>query len=668
MLNNEQKLAVESDKRSALVLAGAGAGKTKVLVARLVHLIEQGTLPEQLMAVTFTNKAANEMRERLEKEIGESAKGIWLGTFHSICYKMLCIHCKERFKIISQYEQLSIIKRFLLELELEMDAKLILNYINAKKDAGERANPEAFDIFGRLYCLYQDYCHTEQLVDFGELLLRCYELLQGSSHLKEFYQSKFDYVLVDEFQDTNIIQYEFLKLLTSGNQNLFVVGDDDQSIYGWRGARIENLYNFQTDYLHDLIKLERNYRCSNNVLKAANSVIAHNEKRMGKVLWTDSDDGELIDVLLCANETLEAAQICKRIKLMLEGGELAHEIAVLYRSHALVNVLQEQLLANQIPFQTRNGKEFYSQSEIRIVLGYLRVSLGQAFGSDFEFLSSTPPKGIGRKTREVISQYAGSMKIDDFEAARELVNTNVLKGRANQAVKDFLSTVDSLKMQLPSLSLSDAIRFIVRETKLVEYYKKGVEQTERIDNLRTLFEIATQFKVDDSDLSVIEQFLNFASLSDNPAQPKGVQLMTIHASKGLEFNNVFVLGLEQGTFPAKTALLEEERRLMYVAITRARHHLTLCCSKQRTLMGNTIYSKASRFLSEIPKEILSIQRFFEPAQLSAYPQGCKVIHPNLGEGIVVNQTPSGLIEVNFSQGNRFLTHHSLSMQPTHSVN
>jgi DNA helicase-2/ATP-dependent DNA helicase PcrA len=671
MLNNEQKLAVMSDKASALVLAGAGAGKTKVLVARLAYHIEQGTRLEGLLAVTFTNKAANEMRERLEHHLGQPVNGLWVGTFHALSYKMLCVHCKERFKVISQSEQTSIVKRILNELDLEIDAKLVVNYINTQKDAALRANHEVFDTFGRIYCVYQEYCNEANLVDFGELLLRSYELLRDSSSIRHYYQDRFDYVLVDEFQDTNIIQYEWLKLLTERKKNLFVVGDDDQSIYGWRGAKVENMTTFLSHYPdHHLVKLEQNYRCTHNILTAANAVIANNMKRLGKTLWTETDAGELIDIYDVSDELAEVDCVINQINQWLDAGNSLDNIAILYRCNAQSSVFEERLLAERLPFQISNGYRFYDRQEVKLVLAYLRVLSGNYQDSDFEFLASTPAKGIGKRSREIISNHAIQTKQGYWQAAQELINAKVLPTRSNSALSQFLGNMDALTIDMKSLSLVNALRLILKRSGIVEYYRRGVESEERIDNLRSLLNIAVSFSMDEAiALNEIDQFLVHTSLSSGEdGKPKGIQLMTLHASKGLEFGLVFLVGLEAGLFPAKTASLEEERRLMYVGITRAKQKLVISYAKQRTLFGNTIQPKPSRFLSEIPRELVNIIR--EPNNINAsasYPKGTKVFHEQFGEGVVVGKN-SELINVEFEQGNHWLAAGYLPADVFHSIN
>ncbi len=670
MLNNEQKLAVTGESASALVLAGAGAGKTKVLVARLKHHIEQGVTFEQLLAVTFTNKAANEMKERLEHQLNQSVNGLWMGTFHSLAYRMLCVHTKERFKVISQNEQLSVVKRILTELDLEIDAKLLVNYINSQKDAALRANPEAFDLFGRMYCIYETVCRDDGLVDFGELLLRSYELLRDNNGIRSYYQDRFSFVLVDEFQDTNIIQYEWLKLLTENKQNLFVVGDDDQSIYGWRGAKVENMTTFQTSYAnHHLVKLEQNYRCTNNILTAANAVIANNVKRLGKTLWTESDKGALIDIYCAKDEIAEAEFVIKQIHQWVEAGNSLNEVAILYRTNGQSSAFEDKLLAEQLPFQVSKGFRFYDRQEIRLVLAYLRVIAGDTDSLDFNLLSSTPAKGIGKRTRELIADYAAKHQRNHWQAAQCLISTNALPNRQSTALAEFLARVEGMKVDTENLSLVETLRVIMNRSGIVAHYRKGVESEERIDNLKALLGIASNFTLDPSiNLPERDQFIIHACLSSGDEKPKGVQLMTLHSSKGLEFGCVFLVGLESGLFPAKTAPLEEERRLMYVGITRAKTKLFITYSRQRCLFGNTLTPKPSRFLSEIPLDLINIVKDTPSINASAdYQKGSKVFHQNFGEGIVVGKN-SELINVEFEQGNHWLAAKYLPSEVFHSIN
>jgi len=609
------------------------------------------------------------MKERLEQQLGSSINGLWMGTFHSLAYRMLCVHDKEKFKVISGSEQLKIVKRILSELELEVDAKLLVNYINTQKDAALRANPDAFDMLGRLYCIYETVCRNDNLVDFGELLLRSYELLRDNKGIRSYYQDRFSFVLVDEFQDTNIIQYEWLKLLTENKQNLFVVGDDDQSIYGWRGAKVENMTTFQTSYAnHHLVKLEQNYRCTHNILTAANAVIANNVKRLGKTLWTESDSGELIDIYSAKDEVAEAEFVIGKIKQWVSAGNSLNEVVILYRMNSQSNAFEDKLLSEQLPFQVSNGYKFYDRQEIRLVLAYLRVITGGNDNLDFEYLTSTVTKGIGNRTRALIAEYAVKHQRNHWQSAECLLSTNALPKRQSTALSEFLARVAAMKGESEPLPLVDTLKLIMNRSGIVAHYRRMLDAEDRIDNLKALLGIASNFALDATlPLSEREQFIIHATLSSGDEKPKGVQLMTIHASKGLEFGCVFLVGLETGLFPSKNAPLEEERRLMYVGITRAKTKLFITYTRQRCLFGNTVFPKPSRFLSEIPLDLIHIVKDVQPAASMAYPKGSKVFHQNFGEGIVIGKD-SELINVEFEQGNHWLAAKYLPSDVFHSVN
>jgi DNA helicase-2/ATP-dependent DNA helicase PcrA len=434
------------------------------------------------------------------------------------------------------------------------------------------------------------------------------------------------------------------------------VGDDDQSIYGWRGAKVENMTTFQSHYPHhNLVKLEQNYRCSNNILTAANAVIANNVKRLGKTLWTESNAGELIDIYRANDETVEAEFVIAQIKQWVQAGNSIDDVAILYRCNFQSSAFEDCLLAEHLPFQVSNGYRFFDRQEIRLVLGYLRILSGSLDNIDFEYLSSTPSKGIGKRSREIIANHAIETKLNYWQAAKELVEAKVLKSRSHQALAQFLNTVEVMKVDAEPLSLVESLRLIMNRSGIVAHYRRGIEAEERIDNLKALLTIAGNFTADPTiNLSEREQFIIHACLSSGDEKPKGIQLMTLHASKGLEFGLVFLVGLEQGMFPAKTAPLEEERRLMYVGITRAKQKLVISYARQRTLFGNTVNPKPSRFLSEIPMELINIVKDAPIVTASAdYPKGAKVFHEQFGEGIVIGQS-SEFINVKFNEGNHWL--------------
>jgi DNA helicase-2/ATP-dependent DNA helicase PcrA len=605
MLNEQQQIAVTTPNASALILSGAGTGKSSVLVARIQHILQQGTPPESIMAISFTNKAANEIKLRLERQLQDSVSGMWLGTFHSLCFKILVMHIKTKFKVISQSQQTSIIKRLMESKNVELDAKKVISFINAKKDKALRA-VESEDMFEQLYLAYEKHCTEHSMMDFGELLLRSYELLRENPKLLLHYQNKFDYVLVDECQDTNKIQFDFLKLLTMPKQNLFIVGDDDQSIYGFRGAVVENMTAFQSDYPnHELVKLEQNYRCSKTILDAANKVIANNKQRMNKVLRTENAMGDKITLFSANDDEKEASYIAGEIAKYQANGQILNEIAVLYRTNSQSDVIAQMLMQAQIPYFVAKGQRFYDRKEIKLVLCYLQLALDCHDNGAFDYCINTPIRGIGLATKQRISNYASAKGFSYWQVLESVVGTNALNGKALQGVIDFMALIKRLHDVIPELSLVEAVQFIIHETGLIGWFERSDDAQDRLDNLDELLQLAKTFNVDDSlDLTIHEQFLAHACLSNEEDKGVGVQLMTFHASKGLEFDTVFLVGLEQGLFPSKNANLEEERRLMYVGITRARKRLIITHAKQRQLYGTTLHQKPSVFLGEIPTQLV----------------------------------------------------------------
>jgi DNA helicase-2/ATP-dependent DNA helicase PcrA len=608
MLNEQQQIAVTTPNASALILSGAGTGKSSVLVARIQHILEQGTSPESIMAISFTNKAANEIKLRLERQLQDSVSGLWLGTFHSLCFKILVMHIKTKFKVISQSQQTSIVKRLMETKNVELDAKKVISFINAKKDRTLRA-VESEDMFEQLYFAYEKHCTENNMMDFGELLLRSYELLRENPKLLLHYQNKFDYVLVDECQDTNQIQFEFLKLLTMPKQNLFIVGDDDQSIYGFRGAVVENMTAFQSDYPnHELVKLEQNYRCSKTILDAANKVIANNKQRMNKVLRTENAMGDKITLFSANHDEKEASYIASEISKCQANDQVLNEIAVLYRTNSQSDVIAQMLMQAQIPYFVAKGQRFYDRKEIKLVLCYLQLALDCHDNGAFDYCINTPIRGIGLATKQRISNYANAKNFSYWQVLESVVGTNALNGKALQGVTEFMALIKRLHDVIPKLPLVEAVQFIIHEAGLIDWFERSDDGQDRLDNLDELLQLAKTFNVDDSlDLSSHEQFLAHA-LSNEEDKGVGVQLMTFHASKGLEFDTVFLIGLEQGLFPSKNANLEEERRLMYVGITRARKRLIITHAKQRQLYGTTLHQKPSVFLNEIPTQLVDSQK------------------------------------------------------------
>jgi DNA helicase-2/ATP-dependent DNA helicase PcrA len=609
MLNEQQTCAVTTPNASALILSGAGTGKSSVLVARIQHILQQGTSPESIMAVTFTNKAANEIKQRLEKQLTESVTGMWLGTFHSLCYRLLIMHLKVKFKVISQSQQFSILKRLLDTKNIELEPKKALSFINAKKDKGVRAI-ESTDVFEQVYWDYQMHCKTNLLMDFGDLLLRSYELLQDSPKLLAHYQAKFAYVLVDEAQDTNYIQFEFLKLLTQAKQNLFIVGDDDQSIYSFRGAVVENMTTFQSDYPnHELVKLEQNYRCSGTILDAANQVIACNKQRMNKVLRTDNPAGDKITLYTANDDVKEAAYIVNEILKLQTKGHALNDIAILYRTNSQSDIITQSLLQAQIPFHIAKGQRFYDRKEIKLVLCYLQLALDCHDSGSFDYAVNAPIRSVGLATKQKITGYATHHEMSYWQACEAMIQSGLLNGKALQGVSEFMALIQALNQAVAELSLVDALRLIIHRAKLIGWFERADDAQDRLDNLDELLQLAMAFKGDDAvELTLQEQFLAHACLSTDEDRGTGVQLMTLHASKGLEFDTVFLIGLEQGLFPSRNGNIEEERRLMYVGITRARKRLIITHAKQRQLYGTTLHQKPSVFLNEIPTQLVDSQK------------------------------------------------------------
>ncbi|BCX87989.1 DNA helicase II/ATP-dependent DNA helicase PcrA [Methylomarinovum tepidoasis] len=688
-LNDAQREAVSAPLQPVLVLAGAGSGKTRVLVHRLAWLMQvEGMRPHALMAVTFTNKAAREMRGRVEDLLGIDTRGMWLGTFHGLAHRLLRRHAAEAglpdgFQVLDSDDQYRLIRRILREMKLDegrWPPRQIQWYINAQKDEGRR--PEhivAGDLFERqMLDIYQEYerqCRRAGLVDFGELLLRAHELLRDRPSLLEHYRRRFGHVLVDEFQDTNTIQYAWLRLLTETRDNLFVVGDDDQSIYGWRGARVENIRRFQADCPgHRLVRLEQNYRSTGHILDAANALIAHNAGRLGKKLWTAGARGEPISVYAAFNDLDEARFVVGRIQQWLESGRRGSEAAILYRSNAQSRLFEEQLLAAGIPYRVYGGLRFFERAEIKSALAYLRLLASRDDDPSFERVVNLPTRGIGPRTLDAVREHARAQGLSLWRAAESLCRSHDLPARARNALGKFLQLVDALDAATAALSLPDQVRQVVEGTGLLAHYarEKGDQGEVRVENLKELVNAARQFALghEDEDLSPLEAFLANAALEAGETQAgeneDSVQLMTLHAAKGLEFPLVFMVGMEEGLFPSLQSLedagrLEEERRLCYVGMTRAMEKLYLTHAECRRLYGRETYPRESRFLREIPaahlEQIRETARITRPAavtpaaaEASGLRLGQRVVHAAFGEGTVLQCEGEGKnarVQVNF---------------------
>ncbi len=697
-LNDAQREAVTAPSRPTLVLAGAGSGKTRVLVHRIAWLIQvEGLSPQRLLAVTFTNKAAAEMRQRIEALLGFPTQHFWIGTFHGLAHRLLRIHCAEAglpegFQIMDSDDQLRLIRRLLKSLEIdenECAPKEVQWFINAQKDEGRRpANVDDEGNAGRrqlidLYARYEKICVDSGLVDFGELLLRSTELLVRNDDIRAQYQSRFEHILVDEFQDTNAIQYEWLKLLAGNSSVPFVVGDDDQSIYRWRGARVENLHRFQKDFPGAaVVRLEQNYRSTETILTAANAVIANNSERLGKNLWTAGDTGEPIKLYAAFNERDEAEFVVNRIVDNVESGMRRSELAVLYRSNAQSRVFEEALLIAGIPYRVYGGMRFFERAEIKDALAYLRLIANRDDDPSFERIVNVPTRGIGARTVEAVREQARQAGTSLWRAAATIITDGRLAKRSSQALWSFLKLIDRLEEDTKAFGLDEQIKHVVHASGLLAHHGKDKLAGEsRVENLQELVSAGQSFVPDDdSELPPLIEFLSYAVLESGDTQAEAyedsVQLMTLHSAKGLEFPVVFVCGLEDGLFPHQRSAtdmagLEEERRLCYVGLTRARQQVYLTYAEQRRLYGTDNYGTPSRFIREIPEELLEEVRPALAVSRPVYrrgpvnrsdPGGIKlgqrVRHGKFGEGVVLNSEGSGAharVQVNFeSAGTKWL--------------
>lgn len=627
-LNPAQRGVVEAPLQNLLVLAGAGSGKTRVLVYRLAWVCQQyGISPFECLAVTFTNKAAAEMLHRLQK-LGLTTQGIWVGTFHGIAHRFLRMHAEQagldtNFQVIDSDDQLRMIKRLVKSLNLDdkqWEPKSVQHYINAQKDALQRAThsePGSYreKTMHRVYHLYEKQCREQHLVDFAELLLRMIEVLSTNDALRAHYQARFRNILVDEFQDTNESQYKLLKLLKGPNSCLMAVGDDDQSIYGWRGAKIENIQSFQSDFAPvQLIRLEQNYRSTGHILCAANAVIEKNERRLGKTLWTDQGMGEPIYVYCAFNEIDEAMFVIDRLKLMISQGRSPSDCAILYRSNAQSRVLEEALLSGGIPYRIYGGLRFFERQEIKNALAYLRLLILPEDDTAFERIVNLPARGLGDKTLEKIREHARAQGQSLWQTGKHMLAQSAFPPKAQKGLQGFFTLMESLQERLSTLSLAGQVEMVISQTGLMNAYREeGGEQAQgRMENLAELVNAAKEFEAYSAqEESKLLAFLTHAILEAGETQEKenaqAVQLMTIHASKGLEFPIVFLVGLEEQLFPTYNALndplkLEEERRLCYVALTRAIERCVLSYAESRRLFGQTQMARPSRFINEIPAE------------------------------------------------------------------
>ena len=694
-LNDAQRQAVTAAAGPMLVIAGAGSGKTRVLVHRAAWLIDvEGVSPQSLLAVTFTNKAAAEMRSRIEVLLGTPVNHLWIGTFHGLAHRLLRRHWREaglpqNFQIIDSDDQLRLIKRLLKNLEIDDSRwvpREIQYFINAQKDEGLRPqhldderDPHRRQLI-ELYQSYEEVCQRGGLVDFAELLLRAHELWRDNSELLAHYQRRFQHLLVDEFQDTNAIQYAWLRILAGNSGVPFVVGDDDQSIYRWRGARVEHIHQFQKDFPGTtVVKLEQNYRSTATILNAANAVIVNNNSRMGKNLWTDGAEGEPIKVYSAYNERDESDFVIGRLRDWIEQGNLRADAAVLYRSNAQSRVLEEGLMNAAIPYRVYGGLRFFERAEIKDALAYLRLTSNRNDDASFERVVNKPTRGIGARTVEMMRSYARANSCSMWRAAGAVASDD-LASRAANAVRSFLNLVEHMAFETAELELQDKVDHVIHSSGLIEHFKKdkGEKGETRIENLLELVSAAKSYEPDLADeMSPLDEFLSHAALEAGEGQADAwedcVQLMTMHSAKGLEFPLVFLCGMEDGLFPHQRSIadpngLEEERRLCYVGITRAKETLYITHAEQRRLHGMDNFSQPSRFIAEIPEEFVEEIRprvqvsrpLRSAARRSRTPitpgadmgvrLGQRVHHGKFGDGVILNCEGQGAharVEVNF---------------------
>lgn len=629
MLNDQQQQAVTHPLGSLLILAGAGSGKTRVIVNRIAWLIEsQSVNPSSIIAVTFTNKAAKEMQHRLSHTLSNVA-GMWIGTFHSLAYRMLKI-AKDQYgnnldpQIIDSDDQIRIIKKIFIDANLDgslLTPKDVQYYINRIKDEGgvlSNEKPYSYKdkLLKDLFVRYEHYLKSKNLIDFGGIILNCLNLLNHNDEFSNIITEKFKHFFVDEFQDTNKIQYEWLKKISSHAESVTVVGDDDQGIYGWRGARVENINNFLNEFDNcSLIKLEQNYRSSQNILKAANVLIGQNTNRIGKELWTDSVEGKLIDFYKAYNEYDEAEFIAKNI---ISSNYKLNETAVLYRSNAQSRVIEQAMQKYGIPYAIYGGLRFFDRAEIKDVLSYLRLIKNTQDDLSFKRIINLPPRGIGQKTLGSLFEFAKDQNLSYWDAAIKFVNLGLCRGKAASSFKEFINTIHNLTVSINNEPLHDYLINFLNKIDILTFYSKKKDETglTKIENIKELVSTIIDFSYEHQEKDnseIIKEFLSYTSLDsgDRKTDPNALQIMTIHSSKGLEFENVYLAGLEEGLFPhflcsKDDDKLEEERRLCYVAITRAKRRLTISYASSRRVDKHYQYKIPSRFLKELPLDVINI--------------------------------------------------------------
>ena len=707
-LNEAQREAVAAPPGNILVLAGAGSGKTRVLVHRIAwYLDTEQAAPYGILAVTFTNKAAAEMRARIETLLKRPVGGMWVGTFHGLAHRILRLHWQEAglpdsFQILDSEDQLRTLRRVIRGLNLDenqytpRDAQW---FINGQKEEGLR--PQHIDSRGEpvreqmvaIYRSYQQTCDRAGLVDFAELLLRTHELFRDRNERLAHYRQRFRHVLVDEFQDTNALQYAWLHLLLGPDNYLFAVGDDDQSIYSFRGARMENMQRFQKDFPEPtLYRLEQNYRSTTNILKAANALIANNSARLGKDLWAEGAAGDKLDLYAAYSEHDEARFVVERISASRQLDAAYQDNAILYRVGATSRVLEEALMQAGVPYHVFGGMRFYERMEIKDALAYLRLTVYRDDDASFERIVNTPPRGIGQRSMEELRALARRDSVPLWQATGAMIQGKLMPARALAALARFTGLIEHLAQSIRDKGLDEAMDIVIKSSGLVDHYlkEKGERGQARIENLEELVNAAGQFALDEDvhgDMEPMAAFLSQAALEAGDTQADAhtdaVNLMTLHTAKGLEFDRVYLIGMEEGLFPHQRssgdpAQLEEERRLCYVGITRARRKLTLSYARHRRMHGSEFYPRPSRFLGEIPQELIDEIRlggaaardFLDkpaPDADSPFGPGQRVSHARFGEGTVMHLEGRGSharIQVNFEDaGAKWLVLAYANLQP-----
>lgn len=710
-LNDKQRQAVTAEPEHRLVLAGAGSGKTSVLTRRIAWLLElQQASVHSILAVTFTNKSAAEMRSRLEPLIGYPVGAMWVGTFHGIAHRLLRMHWQEaglpqNFQILDSDDQKRLVRRVIQSLELDEKRwapKLAQWYINGHKEEGRRSHhvpaprdPQNQGLL-QIYKQYEEVTERLGVVDFAELLLRAHELVRDNPQLQQHYQQRFQHILVDEFQDTNSLQYAWIRVLAGERSKVFVVGDDDQSIYGWRGAKIENIQNFSRDFAGaETVRLEQNYRSTGNILNAANAVIERNAGRLGKKLWTDSGEGELIDLYAAWNEQDEAQFVVDRVKAWVETGGRRDEVAILYRSNAQSRVFEERLIAGAVPYRVYGGHRFFERQEIKDALAYLRLIENQQDDTAFERVVNLPSRGIGNSSLEKLRGAARAHNCTLWQAVTLCAEQKILAARANTALAAFTALITDLREACAQLPLHEQVEHVVENSGLLAHYQreKGDKAEARVENLKELVSAARNFDPDEDvvaerpeGMTPLAEFLSHAALEAGDQQAGQwedcVQMMTLHSAKGLEFPLVFLVGLEEGLFPHQNSMqdaggLEEERRLAYVGMTRAMQKLVVSHAESRRLYGKETMGIASRFIDEVPAELMqeirpkaqvsqpvyrpqqrTAQRYEDAASFGGISLGRMVNHAKFGDGVVMaleGSGPNARVQVNFNDaGNKWL--------------